>query len=228
MQRPSRALVGLSLLLALATASCAAPAASSPSLPPSSAAPSGTETAAPTASPTPGAPATATAAATIAPTPPVPTAGASLPPFACGKAVSQAGSVPIALMRGFAASNGSATGRIVFSFRPAGNVPAIPDVTVRPASPPFLQDPSGLPLAVKGTQFLEIVLHGGTALDTSLNPTFGGPFDVTLNGSPIVEVRRAGDFEAVSTFIVGLDGPPCVRILPPDGTSQVVIQVQTK
>jgi len=41
-------------------------------------------------------------------------------------------------------------------------------------------------------------------------------------------VRRAGDFEAVSCWVVGLDGPPCVRILPPDGSSRLVIEIETR
>ncbi len=151
-----------------------------------------------------------------------------LPAFVCGKTVSQKGSVDTARMRGLAVSNASTFGRVVFSFRPVGSKAATPDVLVRPTTPPFTLDPSGLPLSVKGSHFVEIVLQGGTALDANFNPTFGGPFNVTLNGSPIVQMKRAGDFEAVSTFIVGLDGPPCVRILPPDGTSTVVIQIKTE
>ena len=79
-----------------------------------------------------------------------------------------------------------------------------------------------------GTAFLAIVLQGGTALDADYNPTFEGPFDADPAGSPIVEVRRAGDFEAVSSWVVGLDGPPCVRILPPDGSSRLVIEIETR
>jgi hypothetical protein len=166
------------------------------------------------------------------PTPPgptlVPTPQVSLPAFACDTTVEQPGSVPIAYMKGLEVANGDVAGRIVFTFAPSGNVAATPDVTVRPVTPPFTMDPSGLPLEVKGNRFLQVVLQGGTALDASYEPTFEGPFDVTLDGSPIVEVKRAGDVEAVSTFIVGLDGPACVRILPPDGTSRLVIEVRSE
>ena len=156
----------------------------------------------------------------------VPTAEVSLPPFACGETVTQAGSVPIALMSGFGAANEGGVGTIEFTFRPEGNVAALPTVTVKPVDPPFTMDPSGLPLSVMGTAFLQVVLQGGTALDANMEPTFEGPFDAAPNGSPIVEVKRAGDFEAVSTFIVGLDGPACVRILPPDGTGRLVIEIR--
>ncbi len=201
MQRIPRTLASLVVALAIATTACGAP---NPSPPPSA------------GSVPPGGP-------TLVPTP-----EASLPAFACGREVAQAGSVPIAYMKGLEVSNGDVAGLIVFTFAPNGNVAATPDVVVRPASPPFTKDPSGLPLAVKGSQFLEIVLQGGTALDANFEPTFEGPFDFAPAGGPIVEMKRAGDFEAVSSFIVGLDGAPCVRILPPDGTGRLVIQVQTE
>jgi hypothetical protein len=173
-----------------------------------------------------------TPAVTPSPTPPgpteVPTVSASPPPFTCGESVQQPGSVPLALITGFSVANEGATGRITFTFRPAGNVAATPDVEIRPATPPFTRDPSGLPLEVAGSDFLVIVLRGGTALDADFNPTFEGPFDATPAGGPIVDVRRAGDFEAVSSWVVGLDGPPCVRVLPPDGTSRLVIEIEVE
>ncbi len=166
---------------------------------------------------------------TPAPTPPgptsVPTTTATLPPFDCGQAVSRPGTVPLARITGFAVENEAGIGRITFTFRPSGNVAAIPEVQVRPAAPPFTKDPSGLPLDVAGTAFVTITLQGGTALDDDFVPTYEGPFDATPSGSPIVDVRRAGDFEAVSSWVVGLDGAPCVRILPPDGSGRLVIEL---
>jgi len=175
---------------------------------------------------------TALPVATASPTPPgpteVPTVSASPPPFACGEAVRRPGSVPLALLTGVTVVNVGGIGRITFEFRSAGNSAATPDIEIRPAEPPFTRDPSGLPLQVAGAAFLTIVLQGGTALDADYNPTFEGPFDADPAGSPIVEVRRAGDFEAVSSWVVGLDGPPCVRILPPDGSSRLVIEIETR
>jgi hypothetical protein len=156
----------------------------------------------------------------------VPTPVLSAPPFACGEPVGRPGTVPRAQISGLSVVNAAGTGRITFTFRPAGNVAAVPEVQIRPATPPFSKDPSGLPLEVAGTAFLEIILHGGTALDESYQPTYEGPVDFAPAGSPIVEMKRAGDFEAVSTWIVGLDGPSCVRILPLDGSSQLVIELR--
>ena len=183
------------------------------------------------AAPAPSTPAPNTPApATLRPTPPaptsVPTPATSPPPFACGEAVGRPGTVPVARISGFAVANEAGVGRITFTFLPAGNVAAIPQVAIRPGTPPFTRDPSGLPLDVAGTAFLVVTLQGGTALDEEYNPTFEGPFDARLDGGPIVEVRRAGDFEAVSSWVVGLDGAPCVRILPFDGTSRLVIEIR--
>ena len=124
-------------------------------------------------------------------------------------------------------ANDAGLGRITFTFLPSGNVAAIPEVAIRPGTPPFTRDPSGLPLEVAGTAFVVITLQGGTALDESYNPTFEGPFDVAPGGGPIIEMKRAGDFEAVSSWVVGVDGPPCVRILPLDGSSRLVIEIST-
>jgi len=179
-----------------------------------------------TAAPTPSSPApTPTAQTPPAPTT-VPTPVVSAPPFACGQAVGRPGTAPRAQIIDLAVANEAGVGRITFTFRRNGNVAAVPQVVIRPGTPPFTMDPSGLPLDVAGTAFLVITLQGGTALDENYEPTYEGPVDVAPGGSPIVELKRAGDFEAVSSWVVGLDGPACVRILPFDGSSRLVIEVR--
>ena len=194
------------MALALLVAACASPAPTEPSAP----------------APAPTSPVETPPVSTTIPTPVV-----SLPPFACGQAVGRPGSVPLARISGLSAVNDAGVGRITFTFLPNGAVAAVPQVDIRPGAPPFTMDPSGLPLDVAGTDFLVITLQGGTALDESYKPTFDGPSDMAPGGSPIVELKRAGDFEAVSSWVVGVDGPPCVRILPDDGTSRLVIEIST-
>lgn len=175
------------------------------------------------ASPSPAGPATP-APTTGGPTDvPVPTT--TPPPFACDEAVERPGTVPRAQITGLEVVNDGRYGRIIFTFAPEGNVAAVPEVRIEPAQPPFVRDPSGLPLEVPGAAFVTIVLQGGTALDENMEPTFEGPFDLDPAGSPIVSLRRAGDWEGVSTWVVGLDGASCVRVLPPDGTSRLVIEL---
>jgi hypothetical protein len=188
--------------------------------------------AAPTQIPAPATPLPApTLPAGATPSPPgptlVPTPSVSLPPFDCAATLQRPGSEPVALVAGLDAVNADGIGRITFAFRPEGTVAVTPEVEVRPAAPPFVQDPSGLPLEVAGSAFVVIILRDATSVDANGNPTFSGPFDIRPRGGPIVEMRRAGDFEALSTFVIGLDGSPCVRILPPDGSGRVVIEITT-
>lgn len=191
--------------------------------------------AAPTATPavptaTPAVPTATPAVPTATPPAPtaVPTSLTSPPPFACGETVRRPGSVARAQIRGLEAVNEGDVGRVTITFEPAGNLAAVPEVEIRPAEPPFTLDPSGLPLEVPGTGFVAITLFGGTALDEDYNPTFEGPFDLDPAGGPLVALRRTGDFEAVAGFVAGLDGAPCVRVLPPDGTSRLVIELETE
>lgn len=168
--------------------------------------------------------------ATPTATPPTPTAvptpETSLPPFVCGESLRVPGTVPRAQISGIAVVNEDGIGRITFTFEPEGNVAAVPEVQVRPADPPFTRDPSGLPLDVPGAAHVAVTLFGGTALDEDFEPTYEGPFDIDPPGAPIVAFRQAGDFEAVSSFIAGLTGSACLRVLPRDGTSRLVIEIR--
>lgn len=200
---------GVAALAMLLLAACAAPAPTTPASAPTLPAPT-------------------TPAPTLAAPTSVPTLAVSPPPFACEGTVGRLGTVPIARISGFTVANEAGIGRVTFTFRPNGNVAALPQVEIRPGTPPFTKDPSGLPLDVAGTAFVVITLQGGTALDDDFNPTFEGPFDVAPGGRPIVEVKRAGDFEAVSSWVVGVSGSPCVRVLPFDGSGRLVIEIQEK
>lgn len=217
-RRAPAAIVALGVVLAVvigcgggATPSAVVTAEPTPTLPAS--------TAVPTATPPTPTPPTPTA---------VPTSEASLPPFVCGETLRMPGSVPRAQITDLQVLNAGGVGRITFTFAPEGNVAAVPEVELRPADPPFTLDPSGMLLDVPGTDHVALTLFGGTALDEDFNPTFEGPFDADPAGEPIVALRRAGDFEAISSYVVGLTGSPCVRVLPPDGTSRLVIELSTE
>jgi len=216
--RSRAALIAALGWLLIAVVGCgdgASPTAVATATPATSAAPTSTP-AAPSAGPT-ATPPTPTA---------VPTTEPSLPPFVCGVTLRRPGTVPRAQIVDLQVTNQDGVGRIAFAFEPEGNLAAVPEVEMRPTEPPFTRDPSGLPLDVPGAAHVSIVLFGGTALDENFEPTFGGPFDLDPAGEPIVAFRRAGDFEAVSSFVAGLAGNPCLRVLPPDGTSRLVIEIR--
>lgn len=217
-----RRLPGLAIA-ALLVGGCGTAGTPSPAAPESTPAATATTAATSSAAPTP-----TDTPLTTAPAPTqVPTSTATPAAFACSQPVSRPGTVPTARITGLTVADDAGIGRITFTFEPSGNVAAVPQVEIRPVDPPFTKDPSGLPLAVAGSKFLRLVLQGGTHLDENMNPTYAGPLEFTTGGTPIVEMKMAGDFEAVSTFIIGVDGPPCVRVRPFDGQSRVVIEVRS-
>jgi hypothetical protein len=112
--------------------------------------------------------------------------------------------------------------RIVFQFRDTG----IPEVQIRAGTPPFTQDPSGLPLTVSGTSFLVIVMHGGTGVTPEGTITYNGSTDFKPGFPALVELKQAGDFEAVSEWVAGLSGPSCHRVFVLQAPSRLVIDVQ--
>ncbi|OHV29123.1 MULTISPECIES: AMIN-like domain-containing (lipo)protein [Pseudofrankia] len=93
---------------------------------------------------------------------------------------------------------------IRFGFQPAAPM----DVTARyvPRSA-LIQDGSGLPVAVRGQSFVQVVLRGAAAHDERGGPTAPRdlfPVPATTN---VVQVRLGGDFEGVVTYFIGLREP---------------------
>jgi len=86
----------------------------------------------------------------------------------------------------------------------------LPDYDVTHVEPPFTKDPSGQPLTVSGAAFFSVVFHGASIVDEEFQPVYEGPTDFQPNLQRIQEVVLAGDFEAVSSWIVGLHGPACL------------------
>jgi|GEM_PF-2772605 len=91
-----------------------------------------------------------------------------------------------------------------FRFRPVA--PA--DVTARyvPRSA-LIQDGSGLPVAVRGQSFVQVVFRGAAAHNERGRTTAPRdllPVPATTN---VVQVRLGGDFEGVVTYFIGLREP---------------------
>lgn len=166
----------------------------------------------PSASPSPGSPA------------PEPTTG--LAPFTCALPASLPATVDraqIADVRvGSHGSGASGYDRIVFEFQGAG----IPEVLLGAGTPPFTRDPSDLPLPVRGTSFLVLVLRGATAVTPVGTITYGGPTDFTPGFPALTELKEGGDFEAVSTWVAGLAGPTCHRLFVLTNPTRLVIDLE--
>jgi hypothetical protein len=84
----------------------------------------------------------------------------------------------------------------------------MPGWSVAYADPPFTEDPSGEPVTVEGAAHLAIRLEPASGVDLSqAQPvqTYSGPSSVQPAApSEVAEVRRLGDFEAVTTWVIGL------------------------
>jgi hypothetical protein len=173
--------------------------------------------------------ASATAAASpasAAPGTPAPEPTAQLAQFDCSPSASLPATVDRAqivdVRVGSHGSGASGYDRIVFEFQGSG----IPEVTLRGGKPPFTKDPSGLPLPVRGTSFLVLVLHGGTAITPDGTMTYSGSTDFTPGFPALTEFVEAGDFEAVSEWVAGLGGPSCHRLFVLTNPTRLVLDVQ--
>lgn len=102
----------------------------------------------------------------------------------------------------------------------------LPETELRQAIPPFTTDPAGQPLTVAGNVFVSLILRGASRGGTDGPVTYEGPTDFTLGSDSVVQVRMAGDFEAVMTFVIGLTAPPCYRIFPLSDPSRLVIDFE--
>jgi hypothetical protein len=150
----------------------------------------------------------------------------ALPSFDCALPASMPATVDRAQITdvrvGSHGAGASGFDRITFEFEGAG----IPEVTLRSGKPPFTKDPSGLPLAVRGTSFLVLVLHGATAFTPEGTVTYSGPTDFTPGFPTLTEFTEAGDFEAVSEWVAGLTGPTCHRLFVLKKPTRLVIDIQ--
>jgi hypothetical protein len=93
--------------------------------------------------------------------------------------------------------------RVVFEFRQDGT----PGYTVGYEPGPILQDASGEPVEVAGSAYLVVRVTPATGYDFDAGvPSYNGPNRVTPGGTlHVQEVVRSGDFEAIMTWVIGLD-----------------------
>ena len=104
----------------------------------------------------------------------------------------------------------------------------IPEVSIERAEPPFTEDASGAPLDVDGSSFLRITMRGGTAQMEDGSSSYNGPSAYDPEFDTLTALVRGGDFEAQSTWYVGLTNEACVRVgvLTEDGAPRLVIDLE--
>jgi hypothetical protein len=195
---PSLVLVTVLLSACLGGGSSASPAASSPSAPPASA---------------PAEPSVAPSAEASA---------EDLGPFTCELPIHVDATVARANIVDVRVGTHDGYDRAVIAFSDG-----LPEVFVERASPPFVQDGSGNPIDVQGTSFLRVTLRGGTKQMDDGSSSYEGPRDFQTEFPMLVHFVEGGDFEAQSTWYVGLAAEACARVLALGGDEpRLVIDVE--
>lgn len=111
--------------------------------------------------------------------------------------------------------------RVVFEFN-AG----IPEFMLERDEPPYEQDASGFPLDVDGESVLHLVLRGSTTLTDSGEFAYHGPLNFDPGFPMLVDVVHGGDFEAQTTWFIGLADDACIRVLLLADPDRIVIDVE--
>ncbi|MGZ8563359.1 MAG: AMIN-like domain-containing (lipo)protein [Candidatus Limnocylindria bacterium] len=214
---PSRHTVGaVALIVSLALAGCAATSPSpSASVAPSTLPTASAEPSVPASQPASAEPSvTATALPSDEPT-------GSLPPFACVPSVTITKTTNRAQITDVRVGTHDGYDRVTFEFA-AG----IPQTVIEGVLPPFFADASGLPLNVAGTAFLKVTMNGGTKVALNGAVTYAGSTNFEPGLDQLVQLREGGDFEAVSTWYLGLNSAGCYRVMTLASPSRLVIDIE--
>jgi hypothetical protein len=115
--------------------------------------------------------------------------------------------------------------RIVFQF--SGHVPGY---KVGIASPPFSDCGSGEKVNTSSwnaSAYMQIRLEpsGGVDLSKSADPTYKGPRDISVDGNTLKHLKVTCDFEAVFTWVVGVDAKHPFNVQALDNPPRLVIDV---
>ena len=146
-----------------------------------------------------------------------------LGPFSCDLPVVEAATVALANITDVRVGTHAGYDRVVFEF-----ADGLPELTLDRATPPFTHDASGMPVEVQGDSFLRLTMRGGTKQTVEGSSSYDGPIDFDPAFPSLVDLVEGGDFEAQSTWYLGLAGEPCPRVmlLSDDGPPRLVIDVE--
>jgi hypothetical protein len=137
---------------------------------------------------------------------------------ATGVAGAAAAPPTIPTLIGIRAAHQPTFDRIVFDFR--GGLPASREVAYVPQ---LIGDPSGLPVPIAGRAILQVRFAPANAHDDAGNAT--APDRTAFALPNIVTAVRAGDFEAVTTYGIGLAEQQPFRVFTLTAPDRVVIDV---
>lgn len=114
--------------------------------------------------------------------------------------------------------------RVVFEFR--GEEP--PGWIAEYQEPPVTEDPSGRTIAVEGDAFLRVTMSAASAVDLrGEEPVVSfGPDRVAGPEELVNEVVDVGDFEAVMTWVIGLESEAPFAVATFTEPSRVVVDIE--
>ncbi|MGZ6372942.1 MAG: AMIN-like domain-containing (lipo)protein [Candidatus Limnocylindria bacterium] len=145
----------------------------------------------------------------------------SLPPFACTPSVTVAATTDRAQITDVRVATHQGYDRVVFDF-----ASGIPDAVIEGVLPPFYADPSDLEIKVSGTAFLKLTMHGASGVAPDGTVTYGGATNFQPGFAQLVQLIEGGDFEAVSTWYLGLNGGGCTRVVTLSDPSRLVLDIE--
>lgn len=163
-----------------------------------------------------------TSAAESAPASAEPIPSDELGAFSCDLPVVEDATVARALITDVRVGTHADYDRVVFEF-----ADGLPEITLDRATPPFTHDASGLPVEVTGSSFLRLTMRGGTKQTLDNTSSYDGPTDFDPEFPTLIDLVEGGDFEAQSTWYLGLAGDACVRVLRlTDDAPRLVIDIE--
>ena len=160
---------------------------------------------------------TSSASASVEPS----AAAESLPAFACTPSVTIAHTTDRAQITDVRVGTHDGYDRVVFEF-----ASGLPDAVIEAVLPPFYADPSGLEIEVAGSAFLKVTMHGASKVSPDGGVTYDGSTNFEPGFDQLEQLVEAGDFEAVSSWYLGLNGGGCIRVLTLADPSRIVIDIE--
>lgn len=116
--------------------------------------------------------------------------------------------------------------RVVFQFRGEG----LPGYRIEYVEPPLKEDGSGNPVDVAGNAFVLVRMEPASGFDLNTGEgelVYKGP--KRLDGTGVIkEVVRTGDFEAVLSWVVGLDSKVPFRVTTATSPSRLIVDFKNQ
>jgi hypothetical protein len=106
----------------------------------------------------------------------------------------------------------------------------VPGYDVRYVARPITEDPSDRPVALEGGSVLRIRLEPASTVDLASADavvTYTGSKRLRADTEAVTEAALIGDFEAVMTWVLGVDGRQPFRVTELSGPSRLVIDIST-